>query len=480
MSTGSTMVMDASTTAGTLKESQRRWAAMPLHERLRILRSARHALAERAGELADAISPQLARTRTDTLLAEVLPLLEACKFLEREAPKILKTRRLGLNGRPLWLRGVWAEAHREPVGHVLIIAPSNFPLFLAGTQTLQALAAGNSVTWKPGSGGGKVAELMATILYVAGLPRGLLCVTGESVEAGKEAVRDGADKVIFTGSTADGRAVLRELAETQTPAVLELSGTDAVVVLPSANLKRVAKAVAFGLRLNGSAVCMCPRRLFADASTLTALRPILQEELAKISAVVLNEDVAKRLNDLLVEAKLAGAEVQGEFEPAQQLPLLVDRATGSMEITRTDMFAPVLSLIAAPSMMHVPELLAESPFGLTAAIFGDEAEARTMAASLKAGTVLINDVIVPTVDPRVAFGGRGASGYGATRGTEGLLEMTALKMVLVRRGESTRYLDPTNDDDAAMFEEAIRALHGRSWRQRSAMAISLLKAARKI
>jgi aldehyde dehydrogenase (NAD+) len=151
-----------------------------------------------------------------------------------------------------------------------------------------------------------------------------------------------------------------------------------------------------------------------------------------------------------------------------------------MEITRTDMFAPVLSLIAAPSMMHVPELLVESPFGLTAAIFGDDAEARAMAASLHAGTVLVNDVIVPTVDPRVAFGGRGASGYGVTRGTEGLLEMTALKMVLVRRGSSTRYLDPTNDADAAMFEEAIYAMHGRSWLQRIAVAISLLKAARKI
>jgi len=466
--------------ADPLKESQRRWASRPLDERLRVLRSARHALAERAGELADAISPQLARTRTDTLLAEVLPLLEACKFLEREAPKILKTRRLGLSGRPLWLRGVWAEAHREPVGHVLIIAPSNFPLFLAGTQALQALAAGNSVTWKPGSGGGKVAELMETILRTAGLPRGLLRVTGESVEAGKQAVGDGADKVIFTGSPVGGRAVLRELAETQTPAVLELSGTDAVVVLPSANLQRVAKAVAFGLRLNGSAVCMCPRRLFASASTLTALRPILQEELAKIPAIVLNENVAPQLKGLLAEAKLAGAEVLGEFEPAHQRPLLVDQAAGSMEITRTDMFAPVLSLIAAPSMMHVPELIAESPFGLTAAIFGDETEARAMAASLRAGTVLINEVIVPTVDPRVAFGGRGASGYGVTRGPEGLLEMTALKMVLVRRGSSTRYLDPTNNDDAAMFEEAIRAMHGRTWRQRSARAISLLKAARKI
>lgn len=471
---------DASTACAVLKEAQRRWAAKPLSERLRVLRAARHTLAERAGELADAISPQLARNRTDTLLAEVLPLLEACKFLEREAPKVLKTRRLGLRGRPLWLRGVWAEAHREPLGHVLVIAPANFPLLLAGAQTLQALAAGNSVTWKPGNGGGKAAELMAAILLEAGLPWGLLRVTGESVEAGMGAVRDGADKVVFTGSPAGGRAVLRELAETQTPAVMELSGTDAVVVLPSADMQRVAKAVAFGLRLNGSAVCMAPRRVFANAATMTALRPILQAELAKIPPVALNENVARQLSALLDEAKGAGAEVLGQFEPARQSPLMVEHADGSIEITRTDMFAPILALIQTPSMMHVPELLAESPFGLSASIFGNEGEARAMAASLKAGSVLINDVIVPTVDPRVAFGGRGASGFGVTRGPEGLLEMTALKMVLVRRGASTRYLDPTSDEDATLFQEAIIAMHGRTWRERAARTVSLLKAARKI
>ena len=471
---------DATENTGSLKETQRRWAATTVRERLSVLRATRHALAAQAGEMADAISPLLARTRTDTLLAEVLPLLDACKFLEREAPRILKTRRLGLSGRPLWLSGVWAEVHREPVGHVLVIAPSNFPLLLAGTQVLQALAAGNSVTWKPGNGGGEVAELMQTILHEAGLPRGLLHITGDSIEAGREAVHEGADKVVFTGSPMGGRAVLRELAETLTPAVMELSGTDAIVVLPSADLQRVAKAAAFGLRLNGGAVCMSPRRLFANEKSLAALRPLLHSELAKVPAVVLNENVALRLKELLAEAALAGAEVQGELDPAQQLPLLVDRAEATMEITRTDMFAPVLSLIAAPSMRHVPELHAASPFGLTAAIFGDETEARTLAASLHTGTVLINDVIVPTVDPRIAFGGRGASGYGVTRGPEGLLEMTALKMLLVRRGKSTRYMDPTSDSDASLFEAAIRALHHRSWRMRGVSMVSLLKAARKI
>ncbi len=474
------MSVGANATNGSKQESQLSWAARSLRERLAVLRATRHALAERAGELADAISPLLARTRTDTLLAEVLPLLDACKFLEREAPSILQTRRLGLRGRPAWLSGVWAEAHRVPLGHVLVIGPSNFPLFLAGTQVMQALAAGNCVTWKPGAGGAVVARFVETVLADAGLPHGLLRVTGEDVEAGKQAVRDGADKVIFTGSPIGGRAVLRELAETQTPAVMELSGTDAVVVLPSADLRRVAKAVAFGLRLNGSAVCMSPRRLFASEATLAALRPILLAELAKVPAVVLHDDIAKKLSELVAEAKRSGADVQGQVEPARQLPLLVDCAQATMEIARTDIFAPVLSLIATPSIMHVPELHGKSPFGLSASIFGDEAEARALASSLRVGTVVINDVIVPTADPRIAFGGRGASGYGVTRGKEGLLEMTALKMLLVRRGGSTRYMDPTSDADAPMFEAAISALHGRSWRHRGASAMALLKAVRKI
>ena len=469
----------ATVTAAAAKESQRRWAAKPLRERLRVLRAARHALAMRAGDLAEAISPLLARSRSDTLLAEVFPLLDACKFLEREASRILKTRRLGVRGRPLWLSGVWAEVHREPVGHILVIGPANFPLFVPGTQVLQALAAGNAVTWKPGGGGGKIAELVATILSDAGLPSGVLRVTDESIEAGRDAVSSGADKVVFTGSPAVGRAILRELAENQTPAVMELSGADAIVVLPSADLQRAAKAVAFGLRLNGSAVCMSPRRLFASAATLTVLRPILHAELSKVPPVALSQTMGLLLRELLDDATREGANVWGEFDPARQSPLLVDHAEATMAIARSDFFAPVLSLIEVPSTMSVPESHAQSPFGLTAAIFGNEVEARSLASALRAGTVLINDVIAPTADPRVAFGGRGASGYGVTRGAEGLLEMTAIKMLLVQRGRSTWYMDPTRDADAPMFEAAIRVLHGRAWRERLTAVASVLKSVRK-
>lgn len=441
-----------------------RWSGTEISERLRVVRVARQRMAARTEEFAAAISPKLARTKADTLVTELLPLLDACRFLESEAKQILAPRKLGRQGRPIWLRGVSAEIYREPVGHVLVIGPSNFPLFLPGVQVIQALVAGNSVTWKPGAGGGAVARLVADVLRESGLPAGVLHVTDESVEAARAALDEIPEKVVFTGSAESGRSVLAKLAESSTPAVLELSGADAVIVTPSADLHRVAKVIAFGLRLNGGAVCMSPRRLFAERSTMAALRPLLERELAGVPAVVLDSKTMVRLRGMVQDAVDAGAIVRGAIEPEAQRPLLIDHAKAEMNIACSDVFAPVMSLIEVDSMLRVPEVYASCPYALTVSIFcadGEEKKARALARTLKAGTVLINDIIAPTADPRVPFGGRGASGYGVTRGAEGLLEMTAVKAVLVRRGGAMRHLDATSDKDSKTFAALIGVLHGK-------------------
>jgi acyl-CoA reductase-like NAD-dependent aldehyde dehydrogenase len=442
-------------------------------------------MAARSIEFTAAISPALARNKSDTLLAELLPLLDACKFLEREAQRLLRPRKLGLSGRPLWLGGLCAEVHREPLGHVLVIGPANFPLFVPGVQVLQALAAGNTVTWKPGNGGAAVAELVAQSLRAAGLPEAALTVTGESIDAARSALAARPDKVVFTGSSDNGRAVLATLAASATPAVMELSGADAIVVMPTADLSAVAKAVAFGLRLNGGAVCMSPRRLFATRATLTALRPLLETELDEVPPAALESHTAERLRSMLDEAVAAGAAVRGELRPGAQKPLLVDAANARMSIARSDIFAPVISLLEVQSMLHVPDLYAHCDYALTVAIFcarGDEPKARTLARMLKAGTVLVNDVIAPTVDPRIPFGGRGASGYGVTRGAEGLLEMTAVKTLLVRRGQSKiymRHLEPTRDADVPLFAAMIAATHGGGLKRRWAALQQVVQSSRR-
>jgi len=465
-----------------VENAQLRWAMTAVRDRLRVLRAARHSMAADAATFAAAISPKLARTQADTLVTELLPLLDACKFLEREAKRLLAPRKLGSAGRPFWLGGVAVEIYREPIGHVLILGPANFPLFLPGVQTLQALAAGNAVTWKPGAGGVAVAELVLKHLRAAGLPEGLLTVTDESVAAAQMALADGAGKVVFTGSSESGRKVLATLAESGTPAVVEMSGADAVLVTPDADLQQVAKAVAFGLRLNGGAVCMSPRRLFASRTSMTALRPLLEMELAKVPPVVLGPETAAKLKALLEDAVAGGAVMVGEFAPDAQRPLLVSKANARMEIARSDIFAPVLSLLESDSMLHAMDQYALCPYALTVSIFcgkGEEKKARTMAKMLKAGTVLVNDLIAPTTDPRVPFGGRGASGYGVTRGAEGLLEMTQVKTLIVRRGGRMRHLEPTTEEDAQTFSSLIEVAHGKGLAARWSALVQLMKSARR-
>jgi len=457
------------------KATQAAWAAVPIHKRLRVLKRARHHMASMGAAFAQAISPALARTSADTLGAELIPLLDACKFLERSAEDILRTRVLGTEGRPRWLYWLAAEVQRDPHGHVLIIGPSNFPLFLPGTQALQALAAGNSVTWKPGTGGRAVAALVEDALLRGGLPPSLLTVTADTLDAAYVALSEMPDKVIFTGSSESGKDVLMKLAESATPAAMELSGADAVIVLPSADLERVAKALTFGLQLNGAAACMSPRRLLALGDTMSALVPLLERELAAVPAVALPERTQTKLVELVGQAVGRGALLRGELNPQLQRPLLIDGALPTMDIAHADIFAPVLSLITVSTVAKFADVYAECPFALTVAIFGDEKQARTIGADLRAGVLVINDLMVSTVDPRVPFGGRGASGYGVTRGLEGLLEMTAPKVVLAQRSKSTRNYDSTGPAHSALFEAILHTAHGGSWKQRVAGTRSLLR-----
>ncbi len=438
---------------------QERWGALAVAKRLKVLRSARHALATSSMELVDAIPSTLARSRADSYASEVLPLLAACEFLEREAAAILQPRWLGPDGLPFWLGGLDTVVERVPFGEVLVIGPSNYPLFLPGVQALQALAAGNSVVWKPGRGGAAVADVFANAMRTAGLPDHLLRVTDESVEAGVEEMLT-ADKVFFTGSAQAGREVLRLAAEMVTPVVAELSGCDAVVVLPSADVERVVAALGFGMRFNGSATCMAPRRLLLIGPGHERLIERLKVEFAALPAVAVAG--RERLTELLDGARAEGAIIHGELGK----PVLVLNALPEMEIARSDIFAPVLTVLHVEQRKELFELDRLCPFALTAAVFGEEKEAREIGAKLRVGTVIVNDLIVPTADPRVPFGGRRGSGFGVTRGREGLLEMTVAKTTSVRTSKGMRHYEQTGAAHEAMFRGLVEMSHGSGVRVR--------------
>jgi delta 1-pyrroline-5-carboxylate dehydrogenase len=104
-----------------------------------------------------------------------------------------------------------------------------------------------------------------------------------------------------------------------------------------------------------------------------------------------------------------------------------------------------------------------SPYGLGASVFSaDEDRARAIAGQLRAGVVCVNDIIAPTADPRLPFGGRGQSGHGVTRGAEGLLALTVPKVITCTRGNVRRHFQPPGEEEAALFRAGSELHHSRT------------------
>jgi acyl-CoA reductase-like NAD-dependent aldehyde dehydrogenase len=445
------------------------WSELDVRDRIARICKLRHLLADNPQPFVDAIQAPFRRSPVETLGSEIIPLADACKFLEQNAVRLLRPKHLGLRGRPLWLWGVRSQIHRQPLGRILIIAPGNYPLMLAGIQTIQALVAGNGVLLKPAPGAGPVLSLLAQTLHSCGVPDAALIILDESPEAAKPYYEQ-VDKVILTGSTTSGRAVANDLAQYVKPAVMELSGCDAAIVLPGADIKLAASCVRFGLWFNGSNSCIAPRRLLVHASAADALVAELVTLLKAVPPLSISPALASRIAEIGNEAIADGAQlVSGEMPRHQSTsPLLFDHAKPCMRLQREDIGAPVASIVRVNTVADIHAASQLCPFRLGASIFGPVDRAQRLARHLNVGTIVINDLMAPTADPRLPFGGGGASGFGSTRGAEGLLEMTRPKTIQISRGSPRFHLQMENPSTADLVRGQLRMSHAAGWMRRLA------------
>jgi acyl-CoA reductase-like NAD-dependent aldehyde dehydrogenase len=483
----SAMVAHAMTNA---RDAQNRWSSIPLISRLKLVRKLRQLIAENAGKLAEASAAARQRPVLESLTAEVLPLAEACRFLERHAKKILATRRLGKRGRPLWLAGVHSEIHRAPFGVVLIIGPGNYPLLLPEVQLIQALVAGNAVLLKPGIGGTAAAHALVELVVRARFDSHLVGVLPESVETVCAAILARPDKVIFTGSAATGEKILAQLAPHLIPATMELSGSDAVIIRADADLDLAVKAMAFGVTLNNGATCLSPKRVFVHGSVATELEGRLAcafnhrsspcEEAHSPSGnsqSLLPPAATNTLRPLLEEALAQGAHfITGEIlaNGAITAPVILAGVAPGAHLLREDLFAPVLAIVTVADDHEAVTRANDCPMALGASVFSrDEIGARLIASQIRTGVVSINDLILPTADALLPFGGRRRSGFGVTRGAEGLRELTMPKVVTVSRSKFRPAFEPPQTCDQKLFEAYLQLTHGHGLKSRWAALKSL-------
>lgn len=461
MTTTLTPPTDLSSDLARGRAAQPAWAAAG-RQRLAHVRRFRHLLATHPDAVAAVIRDDVGKPAGEAIFGEVVPTADAARFLEREAWGLLRPRRVSAWSRPLWLFGQSDRVHRRPRGVVGVIGTWNYPLFLNGVQLLQALAAGNAVLWKPSEVTPRFAELLHTLLLDAGFPPDVIQRLPATREMGPALAAAGVDHVVFTGSAAVGRKLAAQLGDRLVSSTLELSGCDAMVVFDDANLPLAARAAWFGATTNRGQTCIAVRRVLVQRARYAAFCDLLTPLVEKAQPMRLTlASQARQHQQLVADAVEHGGRGLRDHPPTDDgvcYPTVIVDATPDMAVCREAAFAPIVAVMPFDTLDDALAMDGQCPYALGASVFTANVDlGQRFGQRLRAGSVAINDVIVPTAHPATPFGGSGASGWGVTQGAEGLLEMTVPQVVSVRTDTFRPHYD---SGDPAKLEKSVALMKG--------------------
>jgi len=415
-------------------------AKLPGYERWKILKKAAELIQAKNEELGRLISSEEGK-----VIAEGR--LEASRAFETIMGSAEEAKRLHGEGVPLdgapGGTGKVGLTIRVPCGVVTAISPFNFPLNLVCHKVGPALAAGNAVVLKPATDTPLSALKLTEILLQAGLPpEGIQCLTGSGGEIGDLICADRrVRKITFTGSREVGEHICRTAGIKKI--TMELGSNSPVIVMPDADLDKVAAAVASTGYANAGQVCISTQRVLAAGKVygdfLDALKPKVAaltlgdqlDEKTKVGPMV-REKEAVRVAEWVKEAVAQGARVVigGERRGALYAPTIVADVKPEMRISSDELFGPAVAVAPFDDIDQAIALANDSQYGLAAGIFTQNLEwAWKFAREVQSGNLHINWGPQWRAD-LMPYGGLKDSGFGKEGPSYAVLEMTELKMVV--------------------------------------------------
>jgi acyl-CoA reductase-like NAD-dependent aldehyde dehydrogenase len=340
-----------------------------------------------------------------------------------------------------------ARAHMrpQPRGVVGIMAPWNFPIYLAIAPMAAALAAGNRVMLKPSELCPRTSAVLATALGQYFENDVVHVALGATDVAAKFAALP-FDHLLFTGSTTVGRKVAMAAAQNLTPVTLELGGKSPAIVMPSADLDRAARRIAWGKATNAGQVCVAPDYALVPRDQMPAFaekvaaswRRFYPEGAASLDYCgTISQRHLNRLEGMLDDAKGAGAQIvqlsnenipqgQRKFAPA----LVVDPPL-DLPLMSEEIFGPILPIVPYDTPQEALDFVAMRDHPLALYVFAQNKDEQDLWLDKSlSGGVTINDTVIHVAVDTLPFGGVGASGYGAYHGSKGFETFSHMKPVL--------------------------------------------------
>jgi acyl-CoA reductase-like NAD-dependent aldehyde dehydrogenase len=444
------------------------WAALPPRERAAALGPLRERLDRRAEALAQTIARSTGKPLVEAYSSELIPVAHLLRYFLRRAPTLLapRRRRLGI----LDWTGRRSFVERRPAGVVAVLSPWNYPFSIPAGDAILALLAGCTVVLKPSERAPLVGRALEE--FFEGLPPGVFSVVQGGPEAGAALVEAGPDRVVFTGGAAGGRQVLAAAARRLIPCTLELGGKDPMIVLADAPLELAADAAVWGCFTNAGQVCASVKRVYVEHAVAGRFLDLVVRATRALRVgdpldpgtdvgALLSEAHLERVRDQIAQAVGAGARLRAGGRRVDRPgfflePCVLEVEDPSAAILREEVFGPVLPVCRVSDADEAVLRANDSPFGLTASVWTRNlARGRALAARLQAGTVLINECTYAHALAEAPWGGVKESGFGRTRGHEGLLEFT--QAVHVHENRNLRARSPWWFPYDAALAEGLRA-----------------------
>jgi aldehyde dehydrogenase (NAD+) len=425
-----------------------------LAARLAMLEKLRAQIKRHEAEIIAALHSDFSKPASEVILTEILPVLHEISLVRRNLKRWM---------RPRWVRpslsvfGTTARIRPEPKGVCLIIAPWNYPFCLALRPLVSAIAAGNSAIVKPSEMTPATAALLARLVADT-FPSDLATVVEGDVSVAQALLELPFDHVFFTGSPMAGRAVMGAAARTLASVTLELGGKSPVVIGPGANIKKAARYVSWGKFANCGQTCIAPDHVYVHRSVLAPFKAALNAEISRVYGETFAEQLASpdyarivntrhfdRLSSLIGDAVTKGAQLLrgGETDRDSRFiaPTLIEQTSAEMEISRQELFGPILPIIVYDDIEEPITQINAGPKPLALYLFDRSTEfADTIVSRTSSGAVGVNLTMLQYMHPNLPFGGVNNSGIGATNGIYGFRAFSHEKPVLRDRFSLTPLL----------------------------------------
>jgi len=409
------------------------------------------------------------RACEETQLLELFPSYGAIRHARRHVSQWMRPQHRATN---FWFLPGRSRLVFQPLGVVGIVVPWNYPIYLAVGPVVAALAAGNRVMVKMSEAAPATGELFARVV-AAELDPAILSIVNGGPAVAQEFVALPFDHLLFTGSTAVGRQVMRAAAENLTPVTLELGGKSPALVGRGIDAGEAADKIVFGKCLNAGQTCIAPDYALVPEESVDAFAAAARATVARLYprladnadyTAIVNGRHRARLCGYLDDARAQGARVEAinpageDFTGSPKIaPHLVTGVKDSMRVMQEEIFGPILPIVAYRTLEEAIAYVNARPRPLALYVFDHDraAIARVLAQTISGG-VTVNETLLHIAQDELPFGGVGASGMGEYHGRAGFETFSKRKAVFYQsRFNALKLLRPPY---GARFERLVKLL----------------------